>query len=114
MDVARFLMLTAATGVIWLAGLVFLACPIWLILHGLQARGPLSAVALGGVLSFLFFFGAMTSWFGLSVPGVPIGVASMLDMDWRRGLEAAGWMTPLGVLVGLVVWRVAYRRVSTA
>ncbi len=114
MELAQFLSLSVATGVIWLAGLLVLACPFWLILHRLKNRGPLSAIALGAGLSFLFFFGAVTNWFGLNAPGVPIGAASLLSMDWRRGLEAAGWMTPLGALVGLVVWRVAYRRVATA
>ncbi len=114
LHLTTFLSLTAVTGVIWLAGLLVLACPIWFILHRLRARGPLAATTLGSVLSFLFFFGAMTNWFGLNAPGSPIGAATLRDLDWWRGLEAAGWMTPLGALVGLVVWRVAYKRVSRA
>ena len=112
LHLAGFVSLTAVTGVIWLAGLLVLACPIWFILHRLRTRGPLAAATLGAVLSFLFFFGAETNWFGLNAPGVAIGAATLRDLDWARGLEAAGWMTPLGTLVGLVVWRVAYRRVS--
>lgn len=114
LDPARLLALTAITGVVWLAGLLLLACPIWLVLHKRRFRGPLAAVLLGAVLCFLFFFGAMTNWFGLSAPSGPTGAVALLDIDWQRGLEAAKWMTPLGALVGLIIWRVAYRRVPMA
>ncbi|MBC6982620.1 hypothetical protein [Caulobacter sp. 17J80-11] len=88
------LLVGPAALIVYVLGLGLLGGPVWLILHELGRRDPLSAVVLGGVLNAL-----------------PIGLPSLIngttDPDTYGVVALAA---AIGALVGLVIWRVAYRR----
>ncbi len=71
-------------------GLALLAGPLWWLLHRSGYRGWLAAVLLGAVLNLVV---------GVVIAGCSLGIVACL--------------TGTGAVVGLLVWRVAYRKTST-
>ena len=107
--------------VIWALGLVLVGAPLWAILHYYGKRNWTAAGALGAILTFVVTLGLLTNGFGLLVSGNlsasdaagPIWVDSQLTAHgWAVALEVAVVCCIAGALVGLIVWRVAYRPVK--
>jgi hypothetical protein len=107
----------------WAAGL-FLVAPLpWALLHHCGMRSWLSALALGAALTFGVMLAGGTYWFGLRAPG-DLSAADLAGRTtWTDGrLTLHGWTNAVGhallfsitgALVGLVVWRTAYRRIAS-
>lgn len=114
-----------AAAIVYAIGLVFLAAPCWLLLHRQGHRSWRVAAALGGALGFVVTFLLYVS------PTFPIrpegssssfgGSEGMLVED--NVVTALGWTTFLGYsvvygllcsVIGILIWRIAYRRVSAA
>ena len=106
----------------WAAGLALVAPVPWALLHHCRWRSWPSAMTLGVVLTFIVTFGMFTHWFGLDVPAGLVaasdsGGRTVIDgrltaHGWFAGFQLALFCSAAGALVGLVVWRTAYRRVS--
>lgn len=108
---------------VWLALLCALGGPAWRMLHRRHFRGWAAAMILGALLTFTLDLYVATG-FGLSRRGSGShlnaweeGGSTYIDNEltshgWAVGLKNAGLFGLEGALVGLVVWRVAYRRQS--
>lgn len=106
--------------VLWAGGLILVATIPWSVLHHFGLRGWPIAIALGAILTFLVVFGFMTNGFGTYVAENGISAADSGGPTWVNGrLTPHGWVeafqfaaicSAVGAAVGLVVWRVAYRR----
>jgi hypothetical protein len=101
----------------WGAGL-FLVAPLpWVILHRYHQRTWPLAVAFGIILTFVVVLGLMTYGFGLFTSGYsaadnggPLWIDGRLTLHgWAEAAKVAAMCGVAGALVGLVVWRVAYR-----
>jgi hypothetical protein len=97
------LMFTVVVGVplLWATGLILVGGPIWYLLHSLRLNGPLPFVgtaALTGALA------ACLLW--------------RMPMAEGPGYPSLAYMMTIGgggaLLVGLAMWRLAYRRVRPA
>lgn len=109
--------------VIWAVGLVLAASWPWAILHRLNIRGWQAAAALGTMLTFLVTLAVLTNGFG-AIGTFAFSAADSQGPTWIDGrLTAHGWANAvdfaatcaaIGACVGLVVWRVAYRRAAIA
>lgn len=118
-----FLTGAAVTGTFGL-GLALLAAPLWYVLHRLGWRGPLAAAVLGWVLTFCTVAGPRTLWSLIVNAGDKFtigdnGGAEMIEgvltrHGWSNILGSAAEIGVAGAIVGLVVWRVAYRRRDAA
>lgn len=99
----------------WVIGSVFAACaitavagPLWLVMHVAGLRRPRHAALVGALTALAIFIGAQTYGFGLF---------EMPPMDSRtwiyRLLSAAASsavLAAIAALIGVVMWRIAYRR----
>ena len=84
------------------------AGPIWLICHLTKHRGPLTAALVGAVIGFALLLGGQTYGFGLY--DMPVTDARTLTFRWLSG-TATSLIAAIGAaLIGVVMWRVAYRR----
>ena len=87
----------------WGAGLVVVGAPFWVALHRSDKRDWRSAAGLGAILAGSF-------------PGLLVGLAAaagppdIIVLAWAIGAPIG--FAVIGALVGLVVWRVAYREVA--
>lgn len=105
----------------WAAGLTIVATLPWLFLDHYGLRGWTVAVTLGVVLTFLVVVGFLTNGFGLLTASGSFSAADNGGATWIDGrITPHGWATAfqfsavcaaIGGIVGLVVWRTAYRRV---
>ncbi len=105
-------------------GAVLLGSPIWWLLHRIGYRGPLVALALGAVLSFLVVTAGESSHFVLPSSdghtfrsdegGVLVDSGRLTAYGWTKLLTYAAKISAGGALGGLVIWRVAYRRPRTS
>ncbi|MGE5202759.1 MAG: hypothetical protein ACM3O6_11925 [Acidobacteriota bacterium] len=101
-------------------GLLALAAPIWWLLHRCGRRSWIDAMALGAVLTFATCAApsAIRSvWppqsyrYSSSDGGGPEVIDNKLtEHGWHNLLKTAGLFSAAGSIVGLVIWRVAYRR----
>lgn len=117
---AQFVFASISAALVYAAGLFVLAVPLWALLHKQGHRSWRSAAALGGLLGF-----AVTLLLYVS-PTWPIrpegssssfgGSAGMLVEN--NVVTGSGWITFLGysalygltcALIGLLIWRLAYR-----
>jgi hypothetical protein len=108
---------------VWAAGLIVVAPGPWAILHSNGFRGWWAAVALGATLTFVVTLGLLTNAFGLidsiissaADGGGPTWVEGRLTRHgWAEASKFALMCSALGGLVGLAVWRTAYRWVPPA
>ena len=108
---------------VWAAGLFVVAPGPWAMLHRNGFRGWWAAVGLGATLSFVVTLGLLTNAFGLidstissaADGGGPTWVEGRLTRHgWAEASEFALVCSALGGLVGLAVWRTAYRWVPPA
>ena len=73
--------------------------PIWAIYNKVGLRRPIHAALLGSISSFLCIFPFVFDQFG-----------GATDVLFGEILDFFAPLTVVGAIVGLVVWRVAYRR----
>ena len=107
--------------VVWAAGVLVVALVPWAFLHHYGLRGWPVAVTLGAVLTFIVVCGFLTNGFGAYVAsgnfsaadnGGPTWVSGRLTSHgWGEAIRFAAICSAMGAVVGLVVWRTAYRRV---
>jgi hypothetical protein len=118
-DFVLGIVIVAYAGVAWTAGLFLIAPLPWYLLHRSGYRGFLAAMGFGFVAAFATVATVLTRGFGL-IPQEPFSVsdsggATWIDgkqtlHGWAEALEAALLCGLCGAVVGLIVWRVAYRR----
>jgi len=99
----------AAGTVMTALGITALAIIPWTFLHMNGRRGPVSAALLGGVIGFVLFLGGQTSGYGLFV--MPLMDSRTLFFRWASGIATSVVMAAITAGVGVVMWRVAYRRI---
>lgn len=107
---------------IWGAGLAVIATPPWAGLHLLGWREWWVAALLGAALTFLAVLTLMTGLYGLHMSGASFSAGDGGGRTWDNGaltayglvqaVKLAGACSAMGAIVGLVVWRIAYRRQS--
>jgi hypothetical protein len=86
------------------------AGPLWLIAHVLGRRGPVSAVLIGALAGFALFLGGQTYFYGLFA--MPPTDSQTLMFRWISAAATSLILASLSALIGLVMWRVAYRRIA--
>ena len=93
-------------------GLLFLAAPVLWLLHRLGQRSRVQAVVLGVTLTLVSYVAyseySRNFRIALFYGPAPIG-GSLRAGYWPMMLEGAVWFAIVGGLVGLVIWRIAYR-----
>jgi hypothetical protein len=112
--------------VVWGAGLVVFGLPLWWLLHKLALRHWLVAAVVGGAVTFLVSFGSATRAFQLIPPpsnstysagdaGGPTIIDNRLTPHgWWAAFRGSLMLGAGGILVALIIWRTAYRRVDDA
>jgi hypothetical protein len=116
-SVTRFLI----SFVILLIGLAFCGAPVWLVLHATGRRRWQNAVVAGALVPFIvslafttrFFTGRASgqwSYYGNGGDHWIDGKITMFGIT--MALQSAAQLAAIGALVGLVIWRVAYRRIE--
>jgi hypothetical protein len=88
---------------------VAIAAPLWLVAHVLGRRGPGTAGAIGALAGFALFLGGQTYGFGLFA--MPALDAPTLLYLWISAIATSLILAALSALIGLAMWRVAYRRI---
>ncbi|WCM25222.1 hypothetical protein NDN01_14200 [Sphingomonas sp. QA11] len=88
---------------------VAVAGPLWLVAHALQRRGPGTAALIGAISGFALFLGGQTYGFGLFA--MPPTDSRTLMFRWISAVATSVILAGLSALIGLVMWRVAYRRI---
>ena len=99
---------------VWAFGLFVIGGPVWVVLHSRNRTRPADALAAGAVTTFLvalLFSLLMTASLVSERQG---GYALVEDgqrtaFGWLMLLGGCALLSTLGGLVGLVIWRVAYR-----
>lgn len=119
-DLVGRAMIFIGAAVVWAGGLAAFATLPWFFLDHYGLRGWPVAVVLGAVLSFLVVFIFMTNGLGAYVASGGFSAADNAGPTWVDGrLTPHGWAVAfmisaicggMGGVVGLAVWRVAYRR----
>jgi hypothetical protein len=108
------------TFVHWLVGLLVTGGPVWALLHARGSRNWPEAAIAGAALTFVVSL-AYLVWYGFAVappteilgdPSAPVAPYWRTATYWTDALQSLLELTAFGAVVGLVVWRVAYRRVS--
>lgn len=106
------------SSVVWLFGLLVIACPAWYRLHTTNKRSILYALLIGFLFPFVFWLFMSTGFFtGMQSGGFSAGDSG--GKTWLNGnitrygltsaLKSSFWLGAQGVVVALVIWRVAYR-----
>jgi hypothetical protein len=85
-------------------GMVFIAMPAWWMLHQAGMTTWIHAVVLGVVLTFFYAIGIWLLFFTRGV---------LTPQRWNEAIQLAVPAAFAGGLVGLIVWRVAYRRLKS-
>jgi hypothetical protein len=97
----------------WIVGLVLLATPGWWVLHRLGARSQLAGMAYGGGLCALVGV-AVSLFLPLSLApadqGHKVLATPVTEAGWAGVMPGIFLFAAVGVLVGLVVSRVAYAK----
>jgi hypothetical protein len=118
-DLAMGIGIAVYAFVVWAAGLFILAPLPWYVLHRSGYRGFLPAMIFGFVAASVTVAAALTRGFGL-IPQDPFSVWDSGGATWIDGKQTLhGWTETFkaallcglcGAVVGLIVWRIAYRR----
>ena len=90
---------------------IAVAGPLWLAAHAFGRRGPGSAALIGAIAGFALFLGGQTYGFGLFT--MPPTDARALLFRWISAAATSLILAAVAAAIGLVMWRVAYRRVGT-
>lgn len=109
--------MTALIG--WTIGICVFGGPVWIILHGAGWRQPWVVGSVAAIIPFIVTFALNTRLFAGQTTGKETYFARG-GLIWEDGvLTAFGWWNAFqgalffalyGFLVGLLIWRVAYRR----
>lgn len=86
------------------------AAPLWAVLHALGWHGAMQAALVGAACGFLLFLFAQTYGFGLG--DAPPSDAQTLLYRWASAAATGLIMAAVSAVTGLVMWRVAYRRLG--
>ncbi|MBO9624248.1 MAG: hypothetical protein J7500_16180 [Sphingomonas sp.] len=101
----------------WVIGCVVSACaitavagPLWLVMHVAGLRSARYAALVGAVTVMAVFVGAQTYGFGL------FAMPAMDNQTWLYRIASAvgssALLAALAALIGVAMWRVAYRPVG--
>ncbi len=108
-------LLALASG--WLIGALFSALaitavggPLWLVLHVAGLRRARHAAIAGAVTALAIFVGAQTYGFGLLA--MPAMDGRALLFRWISAIATSALFAGFAALVGVLMWRIAYRRVD--
>ncbi|MES1974126.1 MAG: hypothetical protein V4472_16825 [Pseudomonadota bacterium] len=88
---------------------IAVAGPLWLVAHAIGRRGPVTAALIGAIAGFALFLGGQTYGFGLFT--MPATDARTLMFRWISAIATSLILAALSAVIGLVMWRVAYRRI---
>jgi hypothetical protein len=99
----------------WMIGSVFAGIaltavggPLWLVMHVAGLRRPRHAALVGAVTAMAIFVGAQTYGFGMfEMP--PMDNSAWL-YRWLSALASSAVLAVIAAIIGVVMWRVAYRR----
>ncbi len=107
---------------IWFFAIACLGGPIWMAMHQFGLRHWVHAGLAGGVVLGLACMALMTGFFtGYSnfhqsetrAAGQWIWVDGKITAEgWSDALKSSLWISLLGIILGLVIWRIAYRRIA--
>lgn len=122
---AQFMFASVAAMIVYALGLVILAAPCWILLHQRGHRSWRAAAALGGVLGFIVTLLLYVSpTFPIRPEGSSISTGGSGGMLIDNNVVTAhGWTMFLSysliyalvcATVGLLIWRIAYRRQSAS
>ena len=95
--------------VITAMAVVAVAGPLWIVAHALGRRGPVMAMLVGTIAGFALFLGGQTYMFGLYT--MPATDTQTLMFRWISAVATSLILAAISALIGLVMWRVAYRRI---
>lgn len=90
--------------------IVATAGPLWLLCHVLRWRGPVAAALVGALAGFVLFLAGQTYGFGLYA--MPATDPRTLLFRWLSGAATSVPIALVAAGIGLIMWRVAYRRVA--
>jgi MFS family permease len=102
-----------------LVGLVFFGSPVWVVLHETGRRRCQHAALAGALVPFVVYFAFATGFFtghaNVQWTYYDEGGQQWLDgvitgFGWMIALKQASQFAVIGAFIGLVIWRVAYRR----
>jgi hypothetical protein len=110
--------------VVWAVGLIVFGLPIWWLFHKLRLRHWLVAAVMGAATTFVVDFAIETGslklvgllsngTYSAGDAGGPTIIDSRLTPHgWWVSFQDALMLSAGGILVALVIWRIAYRRVD--
>ena len=103
--VTTFVPVALVALIFFAGGLAIIGAPLWLAMHRLGWRSWLDAAVAGFVATGIGMF-LLSAW-----PFISHGHKSL--HDWWKIVEHTFYIAPVGAIVGLVIWRIAYRPVRT-
>ena len=84
--------------------------PLWLVMHVAGLRRARHAALVGAITAMAIFVGAQTYGFGLfEMP--PMDNRAWL-YRWLSALASSAVLALLAALIGMAMWRIAYRRAA--
>lgn len=99
----------------WLLGTVFVAIgitavvgPLWLVLHVAGLRRARHAALVGALSALAIFVGAQTWGFGML--DMPVMDNRTWIYVWLSALATSAILAAAAALIGVIMWRIAYRR----
>ena len=99
----------------WLLGTVFVAIgitavvgPLWLVLHVAGLRRARHAALVGALSALAIFVGAQTWGFGML--DMPVMDNRTWLYVWLSALATSAVLAVAAALIGVIMWRIAYRR----
>jgi hypothetical protein len=120
--IAWLIVATLAAAAVWLYGLLVFAAGPWALLHRWGWRGWHIAIILGAVTTFAFSQGISTGGFELFASqygshysesdsgGLIVSDGVYARHGWEKAAKFAALNALDGIIVALVIWRIAYRR----
>lgn len=91
-------------------GIAFVAGPVWLVLHLAGYRGLIAAALVGVITALIAFVFGQTYGFGLYE--MPATDSRTLMFRWASAAATSLILACIAGAIGMVMWRVAYRRVA--
>ncbi len=120
-DLAELMFIYVIAHFIWFFGIAVLGGPVWIVMHQLGLRDWIHAGLTGGVLLGVACMAQMTNFFtghsnslieATKSAGQWIWKDHRLTAEgWADAIRTSLWISLLGIALGLVIWRIAYRRI---